>query len=142
MKLTTGNVYDAHFALRAIVNTKRVLPQIAKYRLARMAKAIASEFTHLEEVRVALVKELGAPVADDKGVETGWQVPTEKMEEYMKRWNEVRAQVIEVNVEPIYLFALGDDPDGIETKEFDMLGDLVTDHDGSAMLKPLTPTGV
>ena len=141
MKLSSGNVYDAHYALEAIVNTKRVLPQTAKYRLARMHKTLNVEFAILEEERVKLVKELGEAVKNEEGQETGWQVPPTKMEEYSKRWTEFRAQVLDIAVEPIYLFALGNDPNGIETKEFEMLGDLVTEGDGSASAKiPATPT--
>jgi len=125
MKLTAGNVYDAYYALNGIVNTKRVLPQTAKYRLARLSGVLKKEYDLLEAERVNLVKELGEPVKDEAGHETGWQVPPAKMEEYGKRWSEYRNQVLEVPVEALYLTSLGDDPNGIEAKEFEMLGALV-----------------
>jgi hypothetical protein len=125
MKLTAGNIYDAYYALNAIVNTKRVLPQTAKYRLARLYSALKKEYDLLETERVNLVKELGEPVKNEEGVETGWQVPPAKMEEYSKRWIEYRNQLLEVPVEPLYLSSLGDDPNGIEAKEFEMLGALI-----------------
>lgn len=131
MKLKAGQVHDAMVALIAIIRRPRKLPQTAKYRIARMHSALEKEFQLLEEERAKLVKELGHEVfADAENTQSqGWQIEqnTDNFKLYTDRWNEMRNQELEVNVQPITLASLGNDESGIESDEFKLLGELITE---------------
>ena len=133
MKLTGGQIHDAWNALRTIAAPGRHLeiPQMAKYRLARMKTALDADYILVENQRSAAVMELGHETFADeeKTKSTGWGVDpgTPQFDEYVKRWNAIRGEMHEVNVQPITLASLGDHARGIEAHEFELLGDLVID---------------
>lgn len=130
MKLTALNVYDATVALANIIDTPRVIPQTAKYRISRMYADLLPSFNLLSAERTKFIHELGVPTyaeGQEGGTPTGWSVPDgDAREQYTVKWNALLATEVEVNVTPITLMSLGDDPRGVEAKEFAMLGVLVT----------------
>lgn len=146
MHLTTGRIHDAVTALNAIIQspTSRKIPAMGKYRLARMHNILEREYVLIEAERSKLVMELGEEVFSDvtKTTSLGWQVQQSnipKFTEYVKRWNELRSQEIEVNVHPISLYALGNDPAGVEMDEFKALGELIEEPSANTDMKSLTP---
>lgn len=134
MKLTGGQVHDAWNALRMITTPGRHLeiPQIAKFRLAKMKNALEADYILVENQRSEAVMALGHEnfADEEKTKSTGWGVDpgTPQFDEYVKRWNAIREEMHEVNVQPITLASLGDHARGIEANEFELLGDLVIDN--------------
>lgn len=134
MKLSAGRIHDAVQALNGIMQSpnSRKVPQIAKYRLARMHAILEKEATLIEAERSKLVMELGEEVFLDpeKTKSGGWRVDqanVPKFTEYVKRWTEIRAQELEVTIEPITLTTLGDSAEGLEVDEFKALGELIAE---------------
>lgn len=131
MNVTVGQVYDAVTALNAIMQQPRMIPQTGKYRLARLHDALEPEYKRIYAEHLRLVQEHGHEVFEDteSRVSRGWQVPqgTPAHETYMNQWGAFRDQQIVVNASPVTLFSLGDDPRGVDTSEFKLLGPFVTE---------------
>lgn len=123
MQLTIAQVFAAVPTLDTIILEKRPMPQVAKYRLARMYGKLLAEFTPANAQRDDLVRKHG----DDLG-DGSFFVPPERMAEFNAEWLPIAEHVLDVDIEPIRLSALGtpDDPNGaIEASELLSLGDLV-----------------
>lgn len=131
MKVTAGQLYDAFNALGQVMQRPRMLPQTGKYRIARLHDGLEPEYKRIYAEHLKLVQTHGHEVFEDeeKKLSKGWQVPqgTPGHELYTKEWEAFRAQELEVAVQPITLFSLGDDPRGVEAGEFKMLGPFVTE---------------
>lgn len=140
MKLKVQHVMDATIALTNIINRQCSMPQRGKYLLARMHTKLKVEFDVMDARRDEMIKaynnpktttlvgEAGATIITQ--IEGQWQVPDEKMSEYVAAWKEIGDQIIDVDVQPIPLLALcmPDGTDGlIEAAEFITLGELVVD---------------
>lgn len=125
MKLTAGQLHDAMIALAQIITRPRQIPQLAKYRIAKLHSSLEPDFAKIEDARVALVHEHGQEIFADeaKTISQGWQVQpgTEGFKKYIDGWNAIRGQEFEVNVLPITLESLGNETSGIEAGEFKML---------------------
>jgi hypothetical protein len=130
MKLTAGQIYDAVTGLNEIANNRRVVPQLANFHLARIHDALEPSYTALEKERNGIVMALGSEKFSDpeKTKPIGWGLtdtePNFKL--YVEQWLEIRAREMDVNVKPITLFALGNDPKGVQLSEFKLLGPLVS----------------
>lgn len=131
MKLTAGEVYDAQTAIAAIINRPRQIPQIAKYRFARLYSALAPACDIMDAKRGEIMQRLGSEIfADDAKTQSkGWGVipGTPAAEAYVKELDVIRAEVLEVNVEPITLESLGNEIRGIEADEFKNLGPFIVE---------------
>jgi len=130
MELTAGQIWDGTAALMEIINRPRQIPQIAKYRISKLFGALEDRYQAIELSRVDLVKELGHETLDETSKQSlGWQVPAEKMDEYKKRWTDLRNAKQDVpGVSPMYLSSFGDpEHSGIEAHEFRSLGPLVVE---------------
>ena len=129
MKMTVAQLYEAMNALTTISNTPRMIPAMAKYQLARMHDALEPTYEAYETKRIALVQTHGSEQFSDpeKTKSLGWGIApnTPGFEAYVAEWKEVVKETIEINVKPITLTMLGNDPKGIEFSEFKQLGDLV-----------------
>ena len=132
MQMTVAQLYDAMNALTTISNTPRMIPTIAKYALARMHDALEPTYEAYETKRIALVQTHGSEQFADpeKTKLLGWGIApnTPGFEAYVKEWKVVTQEVLEINVKPITLHMLGNDPKGIEVAEFKQLGDLVVNN--------------
>ena len=74
MRTTVGHMHDAGIALAAIFNRPRKLPQSAKYKLAKLHKAISPLADAAEKRRHEIVLALGAEKKDPTtGETTGWE---------------------------------------------------------------------
>jgi hypothetical protein len=137
MKLTAGQVYDMTIGLVKIMEGHRAIPQIAKFRLARMHDALEPEAKRIEAARMALVQTHGSEQFEDEAhtISQGWGIQPNSPASmaYHAAWEALRAEVLDVTVQPITLVALGDDPNGLETSEFKMLGPLIVDNTPSAV---------
>ena len=100
MKTTQGHIHDAGVALAMIFNKPRVIPQTAKYKLARVHKSLSAVSDAIEKQRYELVKELGEETKDENGKSLGWTVPESKMDAYRERWDAIHGS-------PIYESFLG-----------------------------------
>ena len=132
MQLTVGEIYDAVQALIRIEQSKRMIPQIAKFRLARMHDRLEPLYKAIETRHAALHQELGSEQFNEQKESLGWGIRegTDAHVAYLERWQVVRAEPVEVKISPITLESLGDDPKGLEVLDFKMLGKLVySTHD-------------
>ena len=130
MKLTAGEVYDASIALANIIKRPRQIPQLAKYKIARMHSALEPAYKEIEDRRLAAVQQFGTEVFQDEAkTRSTWQIPegTEQFKQFIAAWDLIRAEVKEVAISPITLQSLGDSENGVEAGEFKYLGALVVD---------------
>lgn len=132
MKLTAGQIADAMNAIMAIGNRPHTaIPMTAKYRLGRMHDTLLPLFCTIMDEQKNLVIKYGEEQFLDKektksSGEWGIQDP-EKMKLYQKEWTEYRATEFEVHITPIPFEMLGNEKNGLEVKEFVLLGPLVTE---------------
>lgn len=128
MKLTIQQVYGAMQALDAIIRDKRPMPQLGKYRLARLHAKLAPEFTWANAQRDELIRKHGETMQDGQ-----FGVPPERMAAFLDEWDPIATALVDVDVEPVCLgdLALGppDDPanGAVEASELVLLGDLVAE---------------
>ena len=93
-----GQMRSAYIAVMAVANKEREMPDKGRYRMARLAALLKSEFEASEKARYDLIKSYGK--ATDDG---GAMVPPEKMQDYGERWLELEAVEVEVAVRAIPL---------------------------------------
>lgn len=131
MRMNAGQIHDAASAIGDISERPRVIPQIAKFKLARMHQALRKDFVAIELERAALVQTHGEMKYKDeaKTQSIGWGLfeNDEGFKGYIKDWNVIRERMYDVNITPITLQMLGNDPKGLEVDEFARLGPLVID---------------
>ena len=142
MKLTLQNVYGATLVLANIIQEQRVMPQKAKYRIARLHTKLFPEFKLIDARRDELIKAYNNPqtkvvqkaTADQPEIVVEvpgeWQVPADKLPEFTAAWIEIGNEEIEIDMQPIPLSCLemGDGKDGaIEASELITLGEMVSD---------------
>jgi len=123
MKLTIAQVFNAVTALHAIITDKRPMPQVGKYRLARVHSLLLPEYLVASAQRDELIRKHGVPREGG-----GHIVPDENMAAFNAEWLPIGEAVIEVDVEPVRLADLTIDGNGgVEASELIMLGPLVTE---------------
>lgn len=124
---TIGQWYDASIALYQIVARPRTLPMLAQYKIARMRKAIEHITEHVDSVKIQLVQELGEPMPNVEP--TKWQLKPENKEVFAQRITQVTQMWTDIKIRPLGLSELGTpaDNNGIDAREFELLGDLVID---------------
>lgn len=122
-----GQWYDASIALYQIVARPRTLPMLAQYKIARMRKATEHITEHVDHVKIQLVQELGEPVPNVDP--TKWQLKPENKEAFAQRITLVTQLWTDIKIRPLRLSELGTpaDNNGIDAREFELLGDLVID---------------
>lgn len=126
IETTLGRMHEAAIALARIMNTPRVLPHLAKFKLAKIHETIFPIAERAEKRRYELVHELGEEKKNEQGVSQGWALKDEHKEEYDRRWKEVCDEPVVVKTTPIKLQMLGDAAEnGLEVGEFRMLGPLI-----------------
>jgi hypothetical protein len=140
MKLRVQTVMDATIILTRIINQQRPMPQVGKYRVARLHARLLPEFNVIDARRDEMIKAYDTPqtkkvTLPETGAEAevpadGWKVPDDKMPEFTEAWKLIGAEEIDVDVQPIALscLSLGNDTDGsIEAGELLTLGDLISE---------------
>lgn len=131
MLMNAGQIHDAASAIGDISEHPRLIPQIAKFKLARMHEALRKHFVSIELERAELVQRYGEMKYKDeaKTQPIGWGLfeQDEGFKGYIKDWNAIRERMLEVNITPITLQMLGNDVKGVEVDEFARLGPLVID---------------
>jgi len=133
MKLTGGRIFDAMKAIVQISERQIAIPMLAKYRFKVLHDQLEPTFTNIEVARTAIVQTYGEEKFRDpeKTQSIGWGLfpNDEKFPLYLSQWNALRAQEFDLNVKPIPLAMIGNDPKGgIEIGEFSMLGELIFDN--------------
>lgn len=146
MKLKVQHVMDSMLVVTNIINRQAAMPQRGKYMLARMHIKLLPEFKVMDARRHEMIKAYGSPqtkqVWDEQAdpqhqlpptlepIPGEWQVPPEKLAEFMEAWNVIGDMEIDVDVQPMPLICLSL-PNGsegmIEAAELITLGDLVVD---------------
>lgn len=142
MKLKVQHIMDAVVLISQIIREERPMPQKGKYRLARMHSKLLPEFNVIDKRRNDMIKAYNhhpmvsaGPSAEDplgeKMVEsTEFSVPEDKIEEFMKEWNEIAETEIDIDVVPMPIdqFDLGDKFDGsLQGNDIIVLGSLITE---------------
>lgn len=128
MQLTIRQVFDAVPALDAIIREKRPMPQLGKFRLARMHARLLAEFATANVLRDELITRHG----DRREDGTFW-VPPERLAEFNADWDPIAAATVEVDIAPVHLadLLLGTSADpangAIEVNELLALGELVAE---------------
>ena len=132
MLLTAGQIYDATVTLTRMMNRSVAVPQMAKFKLARMHDALNKVYSVIEEQRIMAVQHHGEEIFADeaKTISKGWSVGEEgtpRFKAYMEAWDAIRAQNHDVNITPITLQSLGEMENGPEAADYKFLGPLVID---------------
>lgn len=141
MKLKIQHVMDATLVLTKIINEQRQMPQKGKYRIARLHAKLLPEFKLIDARRDEMIKTYNNPqtriertpedpIGHEVPVDGEWQVPADKMPEFIAAWKLIGDEEIDVDAQPIPLSSLSvsDDTDGaIEAHELIALGDLITE---------------
>lgn len=102
MKITLLQVKESIKPLTKLADVK--LPTKIAYRISRLKSKLIPEAKLFKEEEYKLVKELG--VCIDKKTDT-WEVKEEKKPEFFKKMNEMEAEEIEIDFEPLKLESLG-----------------------------------
>ena len=128
--VTAGEVHDAYRAIKDILEgvRERTIPQLGKFRLAKLHRTLEAEYTRIEDKRAALIQALGDERFFDeaKTQSRGWGLDEQgpNMLKYVEGWKEIRNEPINVtwSLAPIPLAALGDDAiNGLKLVEFRLL---------------------
>lgn len=144
MKLKVQHVMDSMLVVTNIINRQCAMPQRGKYLLARLHTKLSPEFKLIDARRDEMIKAYNNPqfreTSDEERaggapalveVPGEWQVPADKMPEFLAAWKLVGDEEIEVDIQPMPLAALSmpDGSDGmIEASELITLGELVYDN--------------
>lgn len=142
MKLTAGDIHDATRTLHDIIHgpADRSIPQVAKFKLARMHDVLERHYVLIESQRNALVMTHGKEMfqtqkdpktQEDISVSMGWGVApnSEEFAAYIKDWNALREPEVEVSVKPMTLSMFGEKMENnLTAEEFKGLGPLVVDE--------------
>lgn len=142
MKLKVQHVADAALVVTNIINRAPPMPQRGKYLLARMHAKLIPEFKIIDARRDEMIKAYDNPQVNEELLADGtkvvtpvagqWQVPPDKMPEFIAAWKVVGDEEIDVDVQPIPIRAISlpDGSDGaIEAHELITLGELIADTD-------------
>lgn len=131
MQLTAKQVHAAFRGADSILNGKRDITTLAKFRIARIHEALEKDYNRLEDTRKTLVQTHGEETFADeeKKLSTGWRVvpDTAGFAAYVKEWESLLDAVLDVHVTPVPLAAFGDSNHGVEAMEFRLLGPLVSE---------------
>ncbi len=133
MILKNKQWYDAMMSLIHICNGNQLtVPQLAKFKLARMHDKLEPIFMALEKQRVALVMQYGSEKfadPDTKQKSLGWNIDKSDVghQAFVDGWEAILNQEQEVKITPITTVMLGDDAKGLEVMDYKMLGPLVVD---------------
>lgn len=131
MILTGEQIVNAMNALVTIGTRQSCLiPGMAKFALAKMHDRLLSTYTDLMKKQQELVQMYGEELFSDpeKTKPTGqWGIKDEtKKAEYEKAWGEVAKVEFDLPLlTPISLAMCGNDPRGLEMRDFVLLGPLV-----------------
>ena len=126
MEVTAGVLHDAYRALADIINRPRQIPQMAKYRIAKLHSALQPFYEPIEARRAEIIERIGEEVFEDeaKTKSAGWGVKpgSPQFEEYLAEWNRLRAETVTLpSLMLIDLGMLGNEVRGIEAHEFKAL---------------------
>lgn len=126
MRLKIRQVFNAMQVLDAIIRERRPMPQLGKFRLARMHTKLLAEFATANAQRDELIRKHGNAQSDGQ-----FMVGADFMAEFAADWDPIADAEVDVDIEPIRLADLVvADPDAngaIEASELLMLGELVTE---------------
>lgn len=132
MDTTNGKIHDAYRAIKDVLEgvKERTIPQMGKYRLAKLHRVLEKKYTEVENLRAALIQELGEERFFDeaKTQSRGWGIDEQGpgMGVYLTRWNEIRDLPVALEgVNPIPLTALGDNPEGLKLIELRLLDEFI-----------------
>ena len=96
MKLTLKDIKDAESALTRILMSP--IEFKLAYRLNKITKKFITEIKRIEEKRVELVE---TKYGVKKEGTTGFSVPSEKMDDFVKEFTEYLEQESDINIQPI-----------------------------------------
>jgi hypothetical protein len=131
MKFTNGQVHEVCQGLNSIAENERVIPQMAKFKLARMYDTLKPIVEPIERRRQALIQQYGSKKQNPQNpMQEVWGLwPTdETFPKYQEAWDAIgKEDAGEINIKPITMTMLGDDPKGVAMNEMIWLGPLVVD---------------
>lgn len=141
MKLKVQHIMDSMLVVTNIINRQAPMPQRGKYLLARLHTKLLPEYKVIDARRDEMIKVYNNPQTKTETLANGdvlitpvegeWQVPPDKMPEFLAAWKLIGDEEIEVDIQPLPLTALcmSNGTEGlIEASEFITLGDLVFDN--------------
>jgi hypothetical protein len=134
LRLKAQRVLEATPVLAIIINEKRPMPSLAKFRLARLHTKLLPEFMVLRQQYLAMCKAYEAPPSlselEDPNYKQPSTAPPGREAEFLQEWGKISAEEIEVDVEPLALsaFDMGPAVNGpLEAAEIVYLGELLTE---------------
>jgi hypothetical protein len=132
METTAGAIHDAYRGVKEILEgvKERTIPQLGKYRLAKLHRILEKQYTAIEDKRAALIQTLGEERFFDaeKTQSRGWGIDEQgpNMVKYVEEWSKVREEVVTIDTNPIPLAALGDNADnGLKLVELRLLDQFI-----------------
>lgn len=132
MDTTNGQIHDAYRAVKDVLEgvKERSIPQLGKFRLAKLHRILEKPYAAIEDRRAALIQALGEERFFDeaKTQSRGWGIDEQgpNMVKYVEEWNKVREEVATIDTNPIPLAALGDNADnGLKLVELRLLDQFI-----------------
>jgi len=132
METTAGAIHDAYRGVKEILEgvKERTIPQLGKYRLAKLHRILEKQYAAIEDKRSALIQTLGEERFFDeaKTQSRGWGVDEQgpNMVKYVEAWNAVRNEPVTIDVATIPLASLGEDAvNGLKLVEFRLLDQFI-----------------
>ena len=132
METTAGGIHDAYRGVKEILEgvKERTIPQLGKYRLAKLHRILEKQYAAIEDRRSALIQTLGEErfFDEEKTQSRGWGIDETgpNMVKYIEAWNAIRNEPVTLDVATIPLGALGDDAvNGLKLVEFRLLDEFI-----------------
>ena len=132
METTVGAIHDAYRGVKEILEgvKERTIPQLGKYRLAKLHRILEKQYAAIEDKRSALIQTLGEERFFDeaKTQSRGWGIDEQgpNMVKYVEAWNAIRNEPLAIDVATIPLASLGEDAvNGLKLVEFRLLDQFI-----------------
>ena len=131
MQVTVGELHNAMTTLTQIINRPRNIPQLAKFRIAKLHTQLSPFYkNNVQNPQNVLIQQFGEEILDEQGQSKGWGVneKSPKFKEFQEAWAKEQEKVVDLGrVSPLTWQSFGDSPvGGIEANEIVFLGPFVT----------------
>ena len=96
MKLKIYNVINIYTTVKALIENDNLNDSILKFKMLGILKSLETSMSNYQTIQYDTIKELGTPVFNDNGEETGnYTIPSENkeaVEKYIKTMNKLLQQ--------------------------------------------------
>ena len=103
MKLKIYNVINIYTTVKALIENDNLNDSILKFKMLGILKSLETSMSNYQTIQYDTIKELGTPVFNDNGDETGnYTIPTENkeaVEKYIQTMNKLGETEIDISLD-------------------------------------------